>query len=196
MKKLWLIAAVAVTSLFALSSCNKDDDEKGEGVSASIEGTWEGVTMEVTYLDKNGKVANLESVFREMLEMEGYSGSDIDDYIAMMREEGMLNGSLTEDFSDTRLEFKSGGTLVSYYKNDKTGAWEKDEESTWSLKGETLTVTIDRKSGEMKVKTLNKSKLVLELSSEVIIDMMDGEEFAMFEEFGLTVKGTLEFKRI
>lgn len=195
MKKFFVLAAIAAATMFSLSSCEKDGDDEGD-ISGSIEGTWDGVSMKVNIYDKSGNTVSMEEIYRVMLKAEGKSDSEIDAYIAEMKKLGVFEESLGEDELDVRLEFKSNGKVISYAKNEKTGKWEvEDDESTWKLSGNKLTVVSDGTEGSFKVKTLNKSKLVLEVDGEYGADIADSEEFEYFVRLGYTISVILEFKR-
>ncbi|MBR4734689.1 MAG: lipocalin family protein [Bacteroidales bacterium] len=188
MKKIFL-AIIAIAASVFMVSCTKN----GNGVSASIVGTWESTKAEASFTDKNGNTVTAKDIAVAVLKEEGIDESLIQD---------AQIDRMAETFAESAVEpmriiFGADGTVKGQSK-DKSGNW-KDEEGTgtYKLEGNKLNLDAPKNLGGERITVTVLSLTATELKIQVDASSIGGEGASSeIEELGYNMFLTLTYKRV
>ncbi len=183
MKKLFYIAFIALT--FLSQGCTKD------GISASIVGTWEPVSMSYHFYNKDGNlVASSEVVSAIFKEMD------------MPTDERSINSAVemleNAPVESTRFQYDSDGTVKMLTKNTD-GTWSTPiDYGNYKLEGSKLILVVLNSTLVQTVLALNQNEMKIESTKDSIVSLSSDmkEALSVYEKLGYSWRSLVVYKRV
>ena len=188
MKKIFY-ATIALAASVAMVSCQKGDGN----INASIVGTWESVSAEMSAQDKDGKTVSLADALKALAKE-----MDLPDDIANKMAEESANAISSSFAGKVKYTFEANGALKVESIEDDVDAEFEEGSGSYKLEGNKLTITgtAEGKSVSitMNVISLTATELKLQYDANSALGGIDPDATRMLNGYNLII--TQSFKRL